>query len=62
MLRKAKVKAKKIKNHDHDHDYDYHRNERHISDDHDLYEEDDEDEEMFEDPEVHGATSIYVLL
>ncbi|XP_065619517.1 low-temperature-induced 65 kDa protein-like [Quercus suber] len=63
MLRKVKAKAKKIKetltghghNHDHDHDYDYHRDEheRHIPDDH---EEDDEDEELFEDPEVYGAT------
>ncbi|KAK7828879.1 low-temperature-induced 65 kda protein [Quercus suber] len=63
MLRKVKAKAKKIKetltghghNHDHDHDYDYHRDERHIPDDH---EEDDEDEELFEDPEVYGATTF----
>ncbi|KAK9994481.1 hypothetical protein SO802_024184 [Lithocarpus litseifolius] len=63
VLKKVKAKAKKIKetitghghNHDHDHDYDYHRDERHIPDDHDLYEE---DEEMFEDPEVHGATTF----
>ena len=66
VLKNVKAKAKKIKetltghghNHDHDHDYDYHRDERHIPDDHDLY-EDDEDKEMFEDPEVHGATSMF---
>ncbi|KAF3955893.1 hypothetical protein CMV_018939 [Castanea mollissima] len=60
-LKKVKAKARKIKetitghghNHDHDHDNDYHRDERHIPDDHDLYEE---GEEMSEDPEVHGAT------
>ena len=67
VLRKVKAKAKKIKetltghghNHDHDHDYDCHRDERHIPDDHDLYKEDDEDEELFEDPEVHGEKSMF---
>ncbi|XP_030934400.1 low-temperature-induced 65 kDa protein-like [Quercus lobata] len=68
VLRKVKAKAKKIKetltghghnhDHDHDHDYDYHRDERHIPDDHDLYEEDDEDEELFEDPEAFESASV----
>jgi hypothetical protein len=33
-----------------------------VPDDHDLYEEDDdEDEEMVEDPEVHGASGLLLL-
>lgn len=68
VLKKVKAKAKKIKDtlkkhghghtHDHEHDDDYHH-DVHIPDDHDL---DEEDEEIDEDPEVHGAPSICCFL
>lgn len=55
---KMKAQAKKIKdsltkhspgdNHDH------------IPDDHDLDKEEDEEEEIVEDPEIHGAPSTFV--
>lgn len=61
VLKKVKAKAKKLKDkiakHGHGHDHD-NRQEGHVGpDDHSLDEEDDEDEEMVEDPEVHGAPS-----
>ncbi|XP_021296124.1 low-temperature-induced 65 kDa protein-like [Herrania umbratica] len=66
VLKKVKAKAKKIKdtitkhghghNHDHD-DHDHHCHEGHIPDDHDLDGEDDDEEEIVYDPEVHGATT-----
>ncbi|XP_061956633.1 low-temperature-induced 65 kDa protein-like [Populus nigra] len=60
VLKKVMDKAKKLKDkvklHGHGHGHDYH--EGHVPDDNDLYEEDDdEDEEMVEDPEVHGASA-----
>jgi hypothetical protein len=62
VLKKVMDKAKKLKDkvklHGHGHDY----HEGHVPDDHDLYEEDDdEDEEMVEDPEVHGASGLLLL-
>nr|XP_012567369.1 LIM domain-containing protein A-like isoform X2 [Cicer arietinum] len=61
VLKKVKAKAKKIKNtltkhghQEHGHDQ-YHYEDQHIPDDHDLDEEDDYDEELVQDPEVHGA-------
>lgn len=65
VLKKVKAKAKKIKNtltkhghQEHGHDQ-YHYEDQHIPDDHDLDEEDDYDEELVQDPEVHGAPSIF---
>lgn len=55
VLKKVKAKARKIKDtltkhgHNHNHDHD------HIPDDHDL-----DEEEMVEDPEVHGAPSMSI--
>ncbi|CAK7337283.1 unnamed protein product [Dovyalis caffra] len=60
VLKKVKDKAKKLKDkvklHGHGHDE---HHEGHVPGDHDLYEEDDEDEdeEMVEDPEIHGASA-----
>jgi len=58
VMNKAKKLKDKVKLHGHGHDY----REGHVPDDHDLYEEDDdEDEEMVEDPEVHGASGLLLL-
>lgn len=63
VIKKVKAKAKKIKDtlrkhghHDHEHDHDYQRAGHHIPDDYDLDKEDDDDEEIIEDPEVHGES------
>ena len=64
VLKKVKQKAKKIKDtitkhghhdHEHEHGHGYHLDDQHIPDDHDLEEED----EMDEYPEVHGAPSKF---
>ncbi|KAF5743537.1 stress-responsive family protein [Tripterygium wilfordii] len=56
VLKKVKAKAKKIKDtfklHGHNHDHDH---ADHVPDDQDLDEEVEEDDERFEDSEVHGA-------
>ena len=66
VLKKVKDKAEKLKEkvklHGHGHGQDEHH-EVHVPDDHDLYEEDDDgDEEMVGDPEVHGASGMLMLL
>ncbi|KAJ6978247.1 low-temperature-induced 65 kDa protein-like [Populus alba x Populus x berolinensis] len=54
VLKKVMDKAKKLK--------DKVKLHGHVPDDHDLYEEDDdEDEEMVEDTEVHGASGLLLL-
>ncbi|XP_002510792.2 low-temperature-induced 65 kDa protein isoform X1 [Ricinus communis] len=64
VLKKVKAKAKKIKNtlvHGHGHNHDHEEDRLHrVPDDHDLYEEDDdEDDEMFDDPQIHGTSAAF---
>ncbi|XP_022737370.1 low-temperature-induced 65 kDa protein-like [Durio zibethinus] len=71
VLKKVKAKAKKIKDtikkhghgynqdhdygHNHDHDYDHEYHDGHVPEHHDLDDEDEDEQEIVEDPEVHGA-------
>ena len=65
VLRRVKAKATKIKDtikkHGHGHNFDHEY--RHISDDHDLDKEDEQDEfeGIVQDPEVHGAPSMLCI-